>query len=260
MLHTQGFSYSSINSARSALSAILKVSKGGHNFGSHPLTTRFLKGIYETRKPQPKYTYIWDASKVLHYLESLQPLENLTLKDLTLKLVMLVLLVTGQRGQSVFLLSLEGMSMQPDLCSFTLLEHTKTSKPSGKTQPILIRGFPSNRNICPLTTLKEYIARTQPFRGDERKLFVSFIKPHKGVSRDTISRWTKSVLKKAGIDTSKFAGHSTRAAVASKAKAKDIPLDVILSTIGWSSADTFHKFYYKPIFGERTVADALLSG
>ena len=46
----------------------------------------------------------------------------------------------------------------------------------------------------------------------------------------------------AGIDTSIFTGHSTRAAAASKAKEKDIPLDVILKTVGWKSENTFRTF------------------
>ena len=39
-------------------------------------------------------------------------------------------------------------------------------------------------------------------------LFVSFIKPHAPVSSTTISRWIKSVLALAGVDTALFQGHS----------------------------------------------------
>ena len=50
-LHSQGLSYSSINTARSALSSILKLDNCD-NFGTHPLVTRFMKGIYELIKLQ----------------------------------------------------------------------------------------------------------------------------------------------------------------------------------------------------------------
>ena len=171
---------------------------------------------------------------------------------------MLLLLATGQRGQSIYLLSLDGMSMRANSCTFDLMEHIKTSKPNKSTKPIEIRPFQPDKAICPLTVLKAYIKKTEPLRNTETKLFISFIQPHKGVSRDTISRWTKNVMKAAGIDTSKFTSHSTRAAVSSKAKDRDIPLDVILSTAGWASANTFYKFYSKPILDQATLADMVL--
>ena len=76
------------------------------NFGSHPLTVQFMKGVFEKRPPHPRYNKIWDVSLVHKYLASLDPVEMLTLKDLTLKLLMLLLLVTGQRGQSMHLLNI----------------------------------------------------------------------------------------------------------------------------------------------------------
>ena len=103
-LYNQGLTYSTINTARSALSLILNID-GPHPFGSHPLVSRFLKGIYETRKPQAKYKTIWDVAIVLKHLKTLQPLDELSLKDLTLKLLLLLLLATGQRGQTIYLLA-----------------------------------------------------------------------------------------------------------------------------------------------------------
>jgi len=59
-LYAQGLSYSTLNTACSALSSILHISDC-HNFGSHPLVVRFMKGVFETRKPKPKYDDMWDA-------------------------------------------------------------------------------------------------------------------------------------------------------------------------------------------------------
>ena len=83
-LHSQGLSYSSINTARSALSSILKLDNCD-NFGTHPLVTRFMKGIYELIKPKPKYNQICDVSRVLDYHKTLYPLEKLSLMELTQK-------------------------------------------------------------------------------------------------------------------------------------------------------------------------------
>ena len=257
-LYSKGLSYSTINTARSALSTILII-QGCTTFGSHPLVIRFLKGIFEKRKPQPKYDTIWDASKLLNFLGTLWPVQELTLKDLTLKLLMLLLLVTGQRGQSIHLLNLEGMNLTESSCRFQLLEHIKTSKPGQSSNIIEITEFKPDPKICPLVTLRAYLQRTQVLRKSESHLFISYVKPHKGVSRDTISRWAKSVLDKSGIDSTQFTAHSTRAAAASKAKQKDIPLDVIMANIGWRSAETFRKFYDKPVVDNHSMALAILS-
>ena len=69
-LYAQGLGYSTLNTVRSALSAILRISDC-QNFGSHPFVIRFMKGVFETRKPKPNYDVIWDASKVLTYLSTL---------------------------------------------------------------------------------------------------------------------------------------------------------------------------------------------
>ena len=122
-VYAQCLGYSTLNTARSALSSILRISDR-HNFGSHPLVVRFMKGVFETRKQKPKYDDIWDASKVLNYLSTLHPVKELPLKDLTLKVLMLLLLVTGQWGQSIHLMTLSAMKLTESACQFQLLNHT----------------------------------------------------------------------------------------------------------------------------------------
>ena len=253
-LHSQGLSYSSINTARSALSSILKLDNCD-NFGTHPLVTRFMRGIYKLIKPKPKYNQIWDVSQVLDYLKTLYPLEKISLKELTQKTAMLLLLVTGQRGQFIHLLSLNGIQLTSQTACLSLEEHTNAAA------AVTITEFTPDSRICPLTTLKAYMKETETIRNGENKLFISFIKPNKAVSRYTISRWTKQVLTNSGIDTKMFTSHSTRAASATKAHQKEIPLDTILNTIGWESAKTFQKYYHKPVLGSRgaTLAEAVLS-
>lgn len=150
------------------------------------------------------------------------------------------------------------MTTSPLSCTFDLLEHIKTSKPNKRKNSIDINGYHADNAPCSFLTLIKQLKRTATLSGTERKLFVSFIQPHKGVSRDTISRWVKLGLESAGIDTSQFTAHSTRAATSSKAKERDLPLDVILATAGWGSAATFQKFYHKPIIQQQTLADTVL--
>ena len=156
------------------------------------------------------------------------------------------------------LLSLEGMNMVTTSSQFQMLEHTRTSKLGNKGNPLTIHIYTPDPAVCPVSILKEDILRTAPLQKSEKQLFPSFIQ-HKAMARDTISRWTKDVLKQSGIDITNFTAHSTRAVVASQAGVKDVPLDVILSNIGWESAQTFHKFYCKPVSNEGNMTDPILS-
>lgn len=69
----------------------------GGSFGNHNLVIRFRKGVFETRPSLPRYRDIWDVSIVLDYLQTLSSFEQLNLKDITQKTVMLVTLLSGQQ-------------------------------------------------------------------------------------------------------------------------------------------------------------------
>ena len=63
--HT-GVGYSSVNTARSVLSTIIKT-ENDIPFGELPLVCRFLKGVFNLRPALPKYSTTWDVSVVLKY-------------------------------------------------------------------------------------------------------------------------------------------------------------------------------------------------
>ena len=74
---------------------------------------------------------------------------------------------------------------------FHITQLVKQSAP-GKAQPVLvISRFLPDEGLCVATVLDEYIKRTEALRGSEKQLFISFIKPHKKVSNESISRWIK---------------------------------------------------------------------
>ena len=91
-------------------------------------------------------------------------------------------------------------------------------------------------------------------------LFVSIIKPHAPVSSTTISRWLKSILAPAGVDTASFQGHSVRSAAASTTKKLGVSSTEIMKVADWSRESTFLKFYYKPTehtsFGRTVLSSA----
>ena len=87
---------------------------------------------------------------------------------------------------------------------------------------------------------------------------LSYLKPYNPVHPNTISRWIKLVLERAGISTDIFKAHSTRAASTSAASMKEVNVETIIKTAGWSNAKTFAKFYNKPI-ADNDFAEAILA-
>ena len=239
-------SYSPLNTARSALSPIIFPSGGG-TFGSHPLVTRFLWGVFNTLPSLPRYQEIWDISIVFIYLKSLHPPEKLTLKDLTMKTTMLVASLSGQRCQTILALDANNMVLTKDHCTFYIQELLKTWRPGKQFGKLELRAYHPDKRLCVVVTfLEEYVRCTKPLPGSSR-LFISYQKPHDSVTTFTVGRRLRKVLKNSGLDVLKYGAHSTRAASTSAAKTVNISIQNIMDAAGWSNTGTFRKFYDKPM-------------
>lgn len=258
-LYHNGLSYSAINTARSALSAIGLI-QDGITVGSHPLVIRFMKGVYNLRPAQPRYFQTWNISCVLSYLRRLSPNSQISLKSLSHKLAMLIALTLASRSQSLHLLNIKDMRKGFSSYSLYYSGLLKQSK-SGRNNPVAeLRAFPPDRRLCVVFALKEYLKRTENLRGNNTCLFIGYVKPFGPVSRDTISRWLKTVMCSSGIDVSIYKPHSVRSAAVSAAKSKMVPIDDILKTAGWSSEKTFARFYDKNIEDKiKNFSSAVLS-
>ena len=102
-LFAKGLTYSAINTARSTLSMILP-RFDDYWFGKHPVVCRVMGGVCNRRPQVSPYGSIWGPEVVLHYLRELSQLKKLTLRGLSAKLLMLMLLTSCQRVQTVFTL------------------------------------------------------------------------------------------------------------------------------------------------------------
>lgn len=91
---------------------------------------------------------------------------------------------------------------------------------SGPLQSFSISMCP-NPLLCPVLVVQNYVKRTQKFRSatNSERLVIAVIAPHKPVAPNSVSRWIKTSLRCAGVDTDTFGAHSTRSAAASKATA-----------------------------------------
>lgn len=258
-MFNSGYSYETLNSARSALSNLCHL-EDGMNVGCHPTVVRYMTGVFNLRPTKPKCSETWDVSKVLCYLKTLSPVENISLKMLTYKLAMLIALTQASRSHSLSLLTLNGFKRNESEYTLYYSGLLKQCR-KGKRNPVMtLTLYTPDRSLCVYYTLTEYISRTASLRGNENKLFISYIKPYKVVTSSTISRWIKCVMRQSGIDVERYTSHSTRGATTSKAKQCGIPLSEILKVAGWSSAQTFADYYDKPLTDTRnTFQNAVLT-
>ena len=191
-LYDDGLSYSSISTARSALSTLMQL-QDGEKIGSNTLVSRFMKGVFIQRPALSRYKEIWDVSVVLRYLQKWHPLKELDLKCLTLKTVMLMTLVSSQRCQTINALNISNMHLTENRCTFEIKELLKTTRPNSHFGVVEFVAYPEEP-LCVIAFLREYIARTKTLCGSNTKLFISFCKPHNAITTSTIGRWLKDTV------------------------------------------------------------------
>lgn len=77
----------------------------------------------------PKYSCTWDVSIVIENLKTFFPLSDLSLKCLSCKSIMLLALLTSQRGQTLHLLTEYDVVVEKDYVEIKYSSLLKTSKP-----------------------------------------------------------------------------------------------------------------------------------
>lgn len=245
-LFEQGYAYGSLNSARCALSTILSNKEG--TFGAHPEVVRVMKGIQIIRPQLSKYQSTWDVNLVFEYLRSLSPLRILTLKKLTVKTLLLMLLTSCQRVQTMHVLKISDLMYtgDDDTMIFRLSESLKHHR-KGSLGFIAFSAYRLDPGLDVVRCLNEYILRTEELRGRVDRLFITTQPPYRGASQTTLARWTRATLREAGVQVVVWSAHSVRSASTSKLSKISVPVEMIMDKAQWKSAKTFQKFYQKPI-------------
>ena len=121
----KGLGYSSICTAHSALNNFVSL-PGYSDISEHNLIKRFIKGCFNKRPPQPRYAHTWDVNQVLQYVHHMGQNFELTLKQLSLKLVVLLTLLNMQREETIPSFNIEKMFLDETSCTFlpnNLLKH-----------------------------------------------------------------------------------------------------------------------------------------
>lgn len=189
---------------------------------------------------KPKYADTWDVRPVL---------QKLPLKDLTLKLVMLMVLTPAARVQTLHLLLRKGICLGEASVSVHLGGNIKQCGTKFNVPVVQFHVYSQDVGLCAVTTLKKYIECMEKlkenFGNDYGKLLINCIKPHKFVSKDTVAGYLKVMLSICGTDTRKYTADSMHPASISKAKALAVPITTIMA--GWPQETTFAKHYNKYI-------------
>ena len=73
-----------------------------------------MKGIGNLRPSVPRYKKTWDIDIVLNLLKLWSPKQKLDLRVLTMKTMMLILIVSGQRPQIISKLNVDRMEISPN--------------------------------------------------------------------------------------------------------------------------------------------------
>lgn len=221
----------------------------GNPIGQHLMVKQLFRGVYNSRPPKPRYSNTWDVNIVLDYIAQLGENIELSLKQLSLKLLMLMSLVSANRVSELQALDLRFHCYKPSGVLFKLASLTKRRQTGAAPKECFFASFTEDDKLCVVKCLRQYEEVTQQYRRrsseEPAPLFLSYVRPHKPVTSQRMAHWIKDLLKEAGVDTEVFKAHSVRGASTSAALKKGVHLSDILNTADWSKESTFKKFYYR---------------
>ena len=83
------------------------------SINQHPLVSRLLKGVFQTHPPLPRCQGTWDVGTVLNYMGGNRLDQNISLKQLSLRTVMLLLLSCPSCSADLAKLNLSGYRLSP---------------------------------------------------------------------------------------------------------------------------------------------------
>ena len=183
-LFNQGVSHSVLISAKSAVAHALRMKY--QHIPQHPSVIKYFKGSFNLRPPLPKLSFVWDVEIMFEYFRSLGDNRQISDKHLSQKL--LILLLGGQRLNSVFHFTIDRMIISSTSVTFSPEHVLKHSKQGRKLDVFEYRAY-SDPKLCVLECVKEYIhRRNDRVNKEQKRLFITYRKPYHTASIDTLQR------------------------------------------------------------------------
>ena len=115
---------------------------------------QLFKGVYNSRSPQPRYTHTRDGQTVLGHITQLGDNESLSLKQLSLKLVTLMLLASANRVSELHTLDLRFRQYTGNGVMFKLASLTKMHQTGAPLKELSFSSFSADDKLCVVRCLK----------------------------------------------------------------------------------------------------------
>ena len=112
-LFQEGYSYSSLDSYRSAIASTHE-EVHGMSVGKHPGITRILKGAFNSRPPQPRYQSTWSVSQVIGWLDSIKNDNEETVLTIAIKATTLCVLTRPCRSAELASFNYSSLRFTPE--------------------------------------------------------------------------------------------------------------------------------------------------
>ena len=75
-----------------------------------------------------------------------------------------MLLLSGQRGQTLHLLDIRNMTVSDLTVSFRIADPLKTSRPGHHLSELVFTVYPTDKRVCVVTTIVDYLDHTRALR------------------------------------------------------------------------------------------------
>lgn len=181
--YKNGASYATLNSQHASLSLIFNADHTDKAY-----LKRFLKGVYKKHPPKPKYQTTWNPAPVLNYLSSFHPPSEITICELTHKLVTLLALIIGHRIQTLSKIKVQNIINYDNKLEIRIPDLIKTSDRKNFQPLLTVPYFHENPKLCLASVLKAYIDRTAEIRPEGTEyLILTYNKPIHPASTQRIS-------------------------------------------------------------------------
>lgn len=216
----------------------------------------------------------WDLNIVLEFLQGsfFEPLREAEVKFLTWKVAFLLALATASRRSELHALSAYGIRWATEGAVLRVVPGflSKTQFPDRAPEDLYLQALPvsKDRSLCPVRALRVYLERTNSFRANRERLFLSLQtgRTH-DISAQSVSSWLVNLIRmaheKSGAPIpaeTQVRAHDVRGVSTSVAWKYNVPLSSLVQSAIWRSKNSFIEFYCKDLTGWECNAPALVVG
>ena len=126
----------------------------------HPRICSLVSGVFNLRPPKTRYMFVWDVKKVLDFFkEKFGDNDQLSNKELTLKVIIFLALTTSSRISALHFLDLNHMIKTSEYYQFRFHKLHKSWRRGESVLSLKIYAFPSRKALCLVAALDCYIER-----------------------------------------------------------------------------------------------------